>query len=183
MEGNVRIGLNTVGQCFESLEGPRSEINLRHPLVSVVVIALMAVLAGADGPTSIAKWARCKSDLLLKHLDLPNGIPRKDCLSARPLCSESGRVSSLFCQLAPIVASASGPSDGNRKAGFGGGWQDVAAEPRSTQRIGRLAFGQRMGLGLRFGAGTSGLRAEIERNHGDSRSFETGEHERRDHHH
>lgn len=78
MEGNVRIGLNTVGQCFESLEDPRSEINLRHPLVSVVVIALMAVLAGADGPTAIAKWARCKSDLLLKHLDLPNGIPRKD---------------------------------------------------------------------------------------------------------
>jgi predicted transposase YbfD/YdcC len=78
MEGNVRIGLNAVGQYFESLEDPRSEINLRHPLVSVVVIALMAVLAGADGPTGIAKWALLKSDLLLKQLDLPNGVPRKD---------------------------------------------------------------------------------------------------------
>lgn len=78
MQGNVRIDLNAMGQVFESLEDPRSEINLRHPLVSVVVIALLAVLAGADGPTAIAKWARCKSDLLLKQLDLPNGIPRKD---------------------------------------------------------------------------------------------------------
>jgi len=78
MEGSVRIGLDAVGQYFESLEDPRSEINLRHPLVSVVVIALMAVLAGADGPTAIAKWARCKEDLLLKHLNLPHGIPRKD---------------------------------------------------------------------------------------------------------
>ena len=78
MEGNVLIGLNAVGRYFESLEDPRSEINLRHPLVSVVVIALMAVLAGADGPTAIAKWARCKEDLLLKHLNLPNGIPRMD---------------------------------------------------------------------------------------------------------
>src|SRR6185437_6170087 len=74
MEGNVRIGLDAVGQHFESLEDPRSEINLRHPLVSVVVIALMAVLAGADGPTAIAKWAQLKSNLLLKQLHLPNGV-------------------------------------------------------------------------------------------------------------
>lgn len=78
MEGNVRLNLNAVGQYFEGLEDPRSEINLRHPLVSVVVIALLAVLAGADGPTAIAKWAHLKSDLLLRYLDLPNGIPRKD---------------------------------------------------------------------------------------------------------
>lgn len=50
MERSVRIGLDAVACHFESLEDPRSEINLRHPLVSVVVIALMAVLAGADGP-------------------------------------------------------------------------------------------------------------------------------------
>ena len=78
MEGNVRVSLKAVAQHFESLEDPRSHINLRHPLVSVVVISIMAVLAGADGPTAIAKWARCKCDLLREHLDLPNGIPRKD---------------------------------------------------------------------------------------------------------
>jgi predicted transposase YbfD/YdcC len=73
-----RIGLDEVARHFEELEDPRSTVNRLHPLVSVVVIALMAVLAGADGPTAIAKWAALKEEFLLETLDLPNGIPRKD---------------------------------------------------------------------------------------------------------
>ena len=42
--------------CFEDLEDPRSEVNRKHPLVSVVSISIMAVLADADGPTSIDRW-------------------------------------------------------------------------------------------------------------------------------
>jgi predicted transposase YbfD/YdcC len=52
--------------------------NRKHPLVSVVVIALMAVLAGAGGPTAIARWAALKEELLLQVLPLPHGVPRKD---------------------------------------------------------------------------------------------------------
>src|SRR5258707_10918124 len=78
MAENHRIGLDQVARHFEELEDPRSSVNRRHPLVSVVVIALMAVLAGADGPTAIAKWAAWKEEFLLEALDLPNGIPRKD---------------------------------------------------------------------------------------------------------
>jgi len=74
----IRIGLDEVVCHFAELEDPRSEINRRHPLVSVVVIALMAVLAGASGPTGIAKWALLKRDLLNRLLPLPNGVPRKD---------------------------------------------------------------------------------------------------------
>jgi predicted transposase YbfD/YdcC len=73
-----RIGLDEVVRHFEELEDPRSEVNLRHPFVSVVVIALLAVLAGAGGPTAIARWAVLKQEFLLQVLDLPNGIPRKD---------------------------------------------------------------------------------------------------------
>ncbi len=78
MADTIRIGVNDVVRHFEGLEDPRSQINRRHPLVSVVVISLMAVLAGAGGPTAIARWALLKEDLLLKLLPLPNGIPRKD---------------------------------------------------------------------------------------------------------
>src|SRR5437868_13211223 len=73
-----RIGLDEVARHFEGLEDPRSSINRKHPLVSVVVIAMMAVLAGAGGPTAIAKWAALKEEFLLKALKLPNGMPRKD---------------------------------------------------------------------------------------------------------
>jgi predicted transposase YbfD/YdcC len=74
----VHVSLDEIVGYFDELEDPRSTINLQHPLVSVVVIALMAVLAGAGGPTAIARWARIKEEFLLKLLPLPNGIPRKD---------------------------------------------------------------------------------------------------------
>lgn len=78
MSSRIRVGLDEVLQQFEELEDPRSDVNRRHPLVSVVVIAIMAVLAGAGGPTAIAKWAVMKEELLLRLLPLPPGIPRKD---------------------------------------------------------------------------------------------------------
>lgn len=73
-----RIGLDEIVRHFEELEDPRSSVNRKHPLVSVVVIALMAVLAGANGPTAIAEWAALKAEFLREVLDLPNGIPCKD---------------------------------------------------------------------------------------------------------
>jgi predicted transposase YbfD/YdcC len=78
MSKTQRVQLDEVVGYFDDLEDPRARVNLKHPLVSVVVIAMMAVLAGAGGPTAIAKWAALKQDLLLRVLPLPNGIPRKD---------------------------------------------------------------------------------------------------------
>lgn len=72
--------------CFEDLEDPRSEINRKHPLVSVVAISMMAVLAGADGPTLIHRWARSLEEQLPSLLDLPNGIPSRDVIR-RVLCA------------------------------------------------------------------------------------------------
>ena len=78
MADTQRIGIDEIVRHFEELEDPRSEVNLRHPLQSVVVIALLAVLAGAGGPTAIAEWAVLKQEFLVQVLDLPNGIPSKD---------------------------------------------------------------------------------------------------------
>ena len=73
-----RVCLDEIVVHFQELEDPRSTVNQRHPLASVVVIALLAVLAGAGGPTAIARWAALKEELLSEVLDLPNGVPRKD---------------------------------------------------------------------------------------------------------
>lgn len=78
MSSIQRSGVDEIVRHFGELEDPRSAVNLQHPLVSVVVIALMAVLAGANGPTAIARWAALKEEFLVKALNLPNGIPRKD---------------------------------------------------------------------------------------------------------
>src|SRR3974377_841336 len=73
-----QIGLDEVVRHYKERDDPRSEVNLRHPLQSVIVIALLAVLAGAGGPTAIARWAVLKQEFLVQVLDLPNGIPSKD---------------------------------------------------------------------------------------------------------
>src|SRR3982074_3464398 len=72
------VSLDEIVVHFQQLEDPRSSVNQRHPLASVVVIALLAVLAGAGGPTAVARWAALKQALLAQVLDLPNGVPRKD---------------------------------------------------------------------------------------------------------
>ena len=78
MADSRNVSLDEIVVHFQELEDPRSTINQRHPLHSVLVISLLAVLAGAAGPTAIARWARLKEELLLQLLDLPHGIPRKD---------------------------------------------------------------------------------------------------------
>ncbi len=75
---STRSRLDEIVASFSTMEDPRSHINRRHPLPSVLVIAVLAVLAGAAGPTAIARWAECKADLLIGLLDLPYGIPGKD---------------------------------------------------------------------------------------------------------
>src|SRR6266404_8176243 len=72
------VCLDEIVGYFDELADPRSTVNQKHPLVGVVIIAMMAVLAGAGGPTAIAAWAAIKEEFLLKVLKLPNGIPRKD---------------------------------------------------------------------------------------------------------
>lgn len=65
---------------FESLPDPRHQRNRRHRLVDVIVIAVCGVLIGCEGPTSIALWAKTNREWLATFLELPAGIPSRDCL-------------------------------------------------------------------------------------------------------
>jgi predicted transposase YbfD/YdcC len=110
-----RVGLDEILRHFEELEDPRSTVNLRHPLVSVVVIALMAVLAGAGGPTAIAKWAMLKQDFLLKALDLPQGIPGKDVFRRVLMLLKPGAFQACFANwLQSLRDTAAAATNGKR---------------------------------------------------------------------
>jgi predicted transposase YbfD/YdcC len=97
---------------FHQLEDPRSPINRQHPLVSVVVIALMAVLAGAGGPSAIARWAHTKQEFLRKVLPLPAGIPCKDVFRRVLMLLHPAAFQACFCNwlqaLRAKAAQASG---------------------------------------------------------------------------
>src|SRR6202171_2112425 len=107
-----RIELDEVVLHFAELEDPRSAVNRQHPLVSVIVIALMAVLAGASGPTAIARWAAIKEEFLLKELNLPNGIPRKDVFRRVLMALRPGAFQACFVNwltsLRAVAATATG---------------------------------------------------------------------------
>jgi predicted transposase YbfD/YdcC len=78
MVSSPGISLDEIVAHFQDLEDPRSSINRRHPLVAVIVIAVLGVLAGASGPTAIADWAAIKEEVLVAALGLPAGVPGKD---------------------------------------------------------------------------------------------------------
>jgi predicted transposase YbfD/YdcC len=59
---------------------PRHTRNRRHLLGDVITIAVCGVIACCDGPTSIAMWAKAKREWLTDMLELPNGIPSRDCI-------------------------------------------------------------------------------------------------------
>lgn len=63
---------------FKELDDPRSEINRKHLLGDLIVICILAVIAGADGPKAIGIWAASNADWLRGRLNLPAGIPSHD---------------------------------------------------------------------------------------------------------
>ena len=75
------VSLDSVVKHFEALPDPRDDRNRRHLLVDVIAIAVCGVIVGCEGPTAIVRWAKAKEDWLGRLLELPNGIPSKDCIS------------------------------------------------------------------------------------------------------
>jgi len=107
-----RLSMDEVALHFAELEDPRSTVNLQHPLVGVVVIAMMAVLAGAGGPTAIARWAALKEEFLVKALDLPNGVPRKDVFRRVLMTLKPGAFQACFANWLTSLRGAAAEATG-----------------------------------------------------------------------
>lgn len=64
-----------------SVDDPRTPINIRHPAENIIAISIAAIIAGAEGPKSIARWAKSKTEWLQTWIDLPDGkTPSRDCI-------------------------------------------------------------------------------------------------------
>ena len=70
-----------IADHFAELTDPRRR-EVIYPLVNVVVIAICAVICGADDFVAIAKFGRTKRDWLAQFLDLETGIPSHDRFNA-----------------------------------------------------------------------------------------------------
>ena len=68
----------TLVECLSDLPDPRVERTRLHNLMDILVIAICAVLCGAEGWDDMAAFGVAKQAWLQARLALPNGIPSAD---------------------------------------------------------------------------------------------------------
>src|ERR1043166_10319090 len=67
-------------QHFRALRDPRAA-NVSYPLLEILMIALAAVLCGAEGATDMADFGRRKIEMLRRFLPIKRGGPSHDVFS------------------------------------------------------------------------------------------------------
>src|SRR5579885_2257264 len=71
----------SIARYFAGLTDPRIDRTKKHSLTDILVIALCAVVCGADSWEEVEAFGEAKEDLLRGFLRLPNGIPSHDTFS------------------------------------------------------------------------------------------------------
>jgi len=72
-EGRLRLA-----DVFVSITDPRQAGKVEHDLVELLVVAVNAVLVGADTFVEIELWAKEKLDWLRRYVRLEHGVPSHD---------------------------------------------------------------------------------------------------------
>jgi len=75
MEQKVTAGIE---EHFSELKDPRLDRRKLHKLIDIVVIAICAVICGADTWEDVAAFGKAKQAWFSKFLEMPNGIPSHD---------------------------------------------------------------------------------------------------------
>jgi len=63
---------------FAELDDPRDENKTDHKLIDIVVIAICAMICGAEGWTDVQAFGEAKEDWFRQFLELEHGIPSHD---------------------------------------------------------------------------------------------------------
>src|SRR6266446_2145453 len=63
---------------FITITDPRSEVNKAHRLIDIIMVAVCAVLAGAESFVDMEDFGSTKQTWFKTFLELPNGIPSHD---------------------------------------------------------------------------------------------------------
>lgn len=71
-------GLESIEAHFGELSDPRIQGRVEHRLIDIIIIAICAVICGANSWSEIETYGNAKIGWLQGFLDLPNGIPSHD---------------------------------------------------------------------------------------------------------
>ena len=81
---------------FSTLTDPRCGGKVEHRLIDILVIAVCAVISGAESWEDMALYGRSKQDWLGTFLALPNGIPSHDTFRRVFMLIDTGRFEACF---------------------------------------------------------------------------------------
>ncbi|CAM4447179.1 MAG: ISAs1 family transposase ISCysp7 [Legionellaceae bacterium] len=73
--------MSSIHTYFRELKDPCIEDTKKHPLINILVIALCAVICGAEDFVAIERFGEYKKDWFGSFLDLTYGIPSHDTIS------------------------------------------------------------------------------------------------------
>lgn len=90
---------------FAHLEDPRVERTRLHQLLDIVVIAICAVIAGAESWDDIALFGEAKHAWFATFLALPNGIPSHDTFNRVFAALDPAQFRAGFASLGPGCAA------------------------------------------------------------------------------
>ncbi len=71
-------GLESIEAQFGELADPRVQGRIDHRLIDIIIIAICAVICGANSWSEIETYGKAKIGWLRRFLELPNGIPSHD---------------------------------------------------------------------------------------------------------
>ncbi len=71
-------GTASIMDHFGELEDPRIDRQKQHQLLDLIVLAICAVLCGADDWVAVETFGKAKQHWFQRFLELPNGIPSHD---------------------------------------------------------------------------------------------------------
>ena len=101
---------------------PRQSTKVEHDLIELLVVAVSAVLSGADTFVEIEAWAKEKLEWLREYLKLEQGIPSHDTFGRRQDQSSVGK------------GGRHTPSPGQRLCGPSGCGARAARDRREVER-------------------------------------------------
>jgi predicted transposase YbfD/YdcC len=71
-------GLGSIEGQFGELTDPRVQGRVEHRLIDIIIIAICAVICGANSWSEVETYGKAKIGWLRRFLELPNGIPSHD---------------------------------------------------------------------------------------------------------
>ena len=89
------------------IEDPRVERTRKHPLETIVVVALLSVICGADSFVAIERFARAKSAWLASFLDMSGGIPSHDTIGRVFAALDTKMLAQAFQKWTAVMATTS----------------------------------------------------------------------------